>query len=184
MKRIDDRKQEEPIEKELDLTGGKFLEKEFGLNEVYLMKEPNSIKKDRYNYRFAVLSANQTNALFLHDLKAYPMSEVNKAMPYKDQLICEFIEGVSHNIIKSQKLSDLCTCDEFSDREILLKGLENFKLKCRMKKFRSMHDTLSVMKDQKSFSVEQLLQYERLLICVQERDYKTEIGQKNIIEYC
>ena len=32
MKRIDDRKQEEPIEKELGLTSGKFLEKEFSLN--------------------------------------------------------------------------------------------------------------------------------------------------------
>ena len=184
MKRIDDRKQEEPMEKQLGLSEGNFMEKEFGLNEVFLMKEPNTVKEDRYNYRFAVLSANQTNALFLHDLKTYPMTDVNKAMPNKDQLMCEFIEGVSHNIIKSQKLSDLCACDEFSDREIFLKGLENSKLKCRMKKFRSMHETLSVMKSQKSFSVKQLLQYERLLVCVQERDYKTEIGQTDSMEYC
>lgn len=69
-------------------------------------------------------------------------------------------------------------------KEPKVKGLENKKLKNRMAKYQAMHNAIMPLKNKDKISVEELLRYERLLVCVQERDINKETSEKTLSDFC
>ena len=172
---------------EIDNTTKSYL-KEISVRDVKLMKEPCDNKVGQRFWRFAYLVEETRQGpkfLFLNSRKVYDYQNVaNVQGDRNNRLMCEFINGTTHNTVESCKLSDLCECAEFADREILLKGLENKKLKNRMAKYQAMHNAIMPLKNKDKVSVEELLRYERLLVCVQERDINKETSEKTLSDFC
>ena len=151
--------------------------------KVLLLREPIQSAVQSKNFRFAILDKTKKNAFFLHDKRLYSLEDVKKALPRQEMFVCEFCENNLHNTIPSQALADFCRCDEVGDREILNRGLETKALKSRVNKFRDMQSTLKSINVSEPISVEELLRYERLLVCVQERAIKEEKSQKEVSDF-
>ena len=53
-----------------------------------------------------------------------------------------------------------------------------------MAKYQAMHNAIMPLKNKDKISVEELLRYERLLVCVQERDINKETSEKTLSDFC
>ena len=150
---------------------------------VYLLREPfDSVIKNQ-NFRFAVLDKDKKNAFFLHDKRVFSLEEVKKVLPRQEMFVCEFLANNLHNTVHSQNLSVFCMCDQVGDREMLHKGTQSKALKLRLKKFEDMQNSLKTINPKMPISVEELLRYERLFVCVQERCSREEKNQKEIFDF-
>ena len=172
MKKIDDRISTVP-----------YGQMKFFPEKVLLLREPIQSAVQSQNFRFAILDKTKKNAFFLHDKKVFSLEEIAKVLPRQEMFVCEFCENNLHNTVQSQTLSDFCRCDEVGDREILYRGKENKALESRIKKFENMHNSLKSINPMEPISVEELLRYERLLVCVQERGIKEEKSQTEIFDF-
>lgn len=151
--------------------------------KIFLLREPLESAVKSQSFRFAILDKNKKNAFFLHDKRVFSLDEVAKVLPREERFICEFCDNNLHNTISSQSLFDFCRCDEVGDREILNRGKENKAMESRIKKFKNMQSSLKTINVSEKISVEELLRYERLLVCIQERGIKEEKCQKEIFEF-
>ena len=167
---------------ERQVTPSFKMDKIFPKN-VYLLREPfDSVIKNQ-NFRFAVLDKDKKHAFFLHDKRVFSLEEIKKVLPRQEMFVCEFLANNLHNIVHSQNLSVFCMCDQVGDREILHHGTESKALKLRLKKFEDMQKSLKTINPNMPISVEELLRYERLLVCVQERCQREEKHQKELFDF-
>ena len=150
---------------------------------VYLLREPFDSAVKSQNFRFAVLDTNKKHAFFLHDKRVFSLEEIKKVLPRQEMFVCEFLANNLHNTVHSQALSDFCECDQVGDREILHNGTDSKALKFRIKKLEDMQKSLKTINPKMPISVEELLRYERLFVCVQERCSREEKGQKEIFDF-
>ena len=138
------------------------------LSRIYLLREPIS-RNARGQFRFAVMVSAGERVLFLHNKKTYPREWAAACIPDQDRFVCEYyLDEENYNAVVSQKLSHFMECDEVENKEIYENCAYLPELRTRLKTFQNMKESLASLKGRDAVSVQELLNFERQLICLQK----------------
>lgn len=138
------------------------------LSRVLLLEEPSSQNPNKNFLRFAIVIADGTKVLFLHNQKVYSYNSVLDCNEEKHRLICEYyLDEEKHNAIQSQKLSHFIACDAVQNKEIYENCAYLPELMVQQKTLDKMKQSVMLLKNRDAVSLQELLSYERFLVCLQ-----------------